>query len=1182
MEPGPKARRRARKLAIATPVGPAEDSVAALDVGDLPDIAADAHKRRVEREERLSLAGTSVPPYLYPPLTDPDFNADLMSRKEFADLESDKGVYDLATRAGQLCDARDFELLPHQAFVRNFLSSQTPYNGLLVFHGLGTGKTCSAISVTEEMRAYLRQIGIQKRIIIVASPNVQDNFRAQLFDPRKLEKVGDGWVLGTCAGDAMLREVNPTGMRGLSREDVVRQVRRIIRKGYLFLGPEQFANYIARALGRYSEVEDPVERRRLEDESLQREFSDRLIVVDEVHNIRDTADTPTKKVGKHLTEVVRRTGGLKLLLMSATPMFNSPEEVVGLLNLLLLNDKRAPLRVSDVFDRHGNMKTDTEGRPVGREALVAAATGYVSYVPGDNPYAFPMKVYPKTFSPEMSSRARPHPRTQLNGAPILQPMEFSDLYVVPTGRYQESVYQAIVDVGAGRVPHDKGIGYQALNGPLQCLDIAFPVDEDAPAADAVGRRGLAATMAWKRATKRGFSYRQETLEKAGRFLSADLLPNFSGKLASICKAATTSKGVLLVYSQYIDGGCLPIALALEERGYTRAIGESLFAQAPGPLLDATTLERGDTAAPARYALITGDSLLSPNNAAEVVLATNAGNDNGELVKVIIVSEAGSEGLDFKNVRQVHVVDPWYNLSRIDQIVGRAARWCSHQALPLGQRNVEVFLYGSALPGSEGEEAADVYVYRLAERKAMRVGAVTRVLKESATDCLLNKNVATPAALRQTVNVELASGGAAVDLQPGHMPFTSTCDFMADCQYKCAPEARARDEPSLATFGEGFISMNIGAVQRRIAAAFANGYAYTRGELIGFINAQRDYPLVQIDAALTRAVAPGAPPVRDMLGRAGSVVNLSDYYLFQPAELDNPVISVHDRTTPLQVRPLSIKVLAERREEEEAAAPGARIARRLSRKLGHLTGTWEEGGDDWYKAIARALGDTGRLGRVLSLTPAQLLRYGADHALDTLTAAESVALYDYLHGKPPSDDAELALANAFDQRSVDVNGTTVVVLADAAKASVAFYVASGDPRKLEKATPVQKLAALDWFAERPQPAFAQWIGVMAADKKGGYVVFKIRDTQRQRTTGYRCDQKGKVDVLRDLNRTLGAERYTYEGTASIQSSRELCADQELLLRHYDTTGEQGKRWFLSLPEELLEGAQKRHRRRQIEQ
>ena len=58
-------------------------------------------------------------------------------------------------------------------FIKNFMSFQTPYNSLLVFHGLGTGKTCSAIGVAEEMRSYYKQLVINKNILIVANANVK-------------------------------------------------------------------------------------------------------------------------------------------------------------------------------------------------------------------------------------------------------------------------------------------------------------------------------------------------------------------------------------------------------------------------------------------------------------------------------------------------------------------------------------------------------------------------------------------------------------------------------------------------------------------------------------------------------------------------------------------------------------------------------------------------------------------------------------------------------------------------------------------------------------------------------------------------------------------------------------------------------------------------------------------------
>ena len=67
------------------------------------------------------------------------------------------------------------------------MSFQTPYNSLLLYHELGTGKTCSSIQVCEDMRNYLKNMGINKKIIIIASPTVQENYKLQLFDERKLK-----------------------------------------------------------------------------------------------------------------------------------------------------------------------------------------------------------------------------------------------------------------------------------------------------------------------------------------------------------------------------------------------------------------------------------------------------------------------------------------------------------------------------------------------------------------------------------------------------------------------------------------------------------------------------------------------------------------------------------------------------------------------------------------------------------------------------------------------------------------------------------------------------------------------------------------------------------------------------------------------------------------------------------
>ena len=160
-------------------------------------------------------ANPNTDPFLYPNLNDPNFNIKIANKKEFSNAKYDGIIANVETRAEELGKV-EYELLPQQAFVRNFMSFQTPYNSLLLFHGLGSGKTCSAIGVCEEMRDYLRQMGISKRIIIVASPNVQDNFKLQLFDERKLKEVDGIWTMKGCLGNKLLKEINPTGMKGLT------------------------------------------------------------------------------------------------------------------------------------------------------------------------------------------------------------------------------------------------------------------------------------------------------------------------------------------------------------------------------------------------------------------------------------------------------------------------------------------------------------------------------------------------------------------------------------------------------------------------------------------------------------------------------------------------------------------------------------------------------------------------------------------------------------------------------------------------------------------------------------------------------------------------------------------------------------------------------------------------------
>ena len=116
----------------------------------LNKIPNNALKSRFELMNKKSIEESEEQNILFPHLDDPNFNAKIVNKKEFNDLQTDTNVYDVEERSNQLCgEKKHFELLPHQHFVKNFLSSQTPYNGLLLFHGLGTGKSGKSSSRSE-------------------------------------------------------------------------------------------------------------------------------------------------------------------------------------------------------------------------------------------------------------------------------------------------------------------------------------------------------------------------------------------------------------------------------------------------------------------------------------------------------------------------------------------------------------------------------------------------------------------------------------------------------------------------------------------------------------------------------------------------------------------------------------------------------------------------------------------------------------------------------------------------------------------------------------------------------------------------------------------------------------------------------------------------------------------------
>ena len=1196
--------------------------------------------------------------FLYPTLNAPEFALNIAQRKEFNDTKYDvvipKSQKQMETEAAKLCGAA-FELAPHQLFVRNFLSVMTPYNSLLLYHGLGTGKTCSAISVAEEMRDYMTQVNAVKKILVVASVNVQDNFRKQLFDFKKLKfnRETRQFVIRGCTGTKLLKEVGANAeltdltVRNVDSVEasIVQRITRLINANYEFMGYIELANLVHRLTTTKDGATKPDAVR-----AIKHEFNNRLLIVDEIHNVRSDEEAKDAKgakkskkegtsVSEELYKLVRYADNLRLLLLSGTPMYNDPREIVWLLNLMNVNDRRATISVNDVFDRDGNL-LQINGRNVGAELLRIKSTGYISVVKGENPYIFPYRMYPREFAPEHSflmCRDK-HPTLQLNGTQIPDPLQHLDLYLNAAGTYQEAVYDYIIDRKRLDMSADAtSFGSFLLKQPIEALNMVYPsvdfdkfidrskkkavTDATVSAADValirhmdvkglLGDAGLRRVMKYEEsedgARISNFEYKPNTLTNYGRIFLRAEIGKYSSKIASICAQIEKANGIVLIYSEYIGGGAVPIALALEEMGFTRYDKDvgSLFKTAPVPQRFV-----GATKKPAKYAMFTGDKQLSPDNRAELEALTTD-NEHGQRIKVVIISKAGSEGIDFKNVRQVHIMEPWYNMNRIEQIIGRAVRNCSHSDLPFVDRNVQLFLYGTLLPGSPDMEAADLYVYRLAESKAAQIGQVSRILKENAVDCLLNidQTKFSQEVIRRhnggkdvTVRQVLADGTVLSHYEIGDRPFSFVCDYQATCEYKCAVGSRDAIKVNSDTYSEPFIVMNADRIMQRIRDLFKEKHFYARRTLLQHLIGN---PPEQVDVALTRMIADKGEHLVDKYGRTGRLINVGEYYLFQPSEITDPRIGIYERSAPLQFKrehisfPLKNGTLERMAEKHGFAKPKAIAAviltestqvqdmKKAYREITTPTGlakATDKNTKTWNELCRDVIRE---LSEMRSIDPTILKRCVVEHFVEELVVSSydiGLQYLNALYAKVPGDEFDQFAREYFDGqilknpiyggeegilmlKTTEDNGRQLVVRKNAASEWAAAKSAE------ERRPYIESIVAM----LPRETMLAHIIGFIAEFKEksgGSYAVFKIKYVQ-EKGMGARCDQisskQRRLTIVNQIIHGLNPDvepTYTMESTKD-QNTARFCVLPELLLRSYNMVRKDGKHWFLTPVQALL--------------
>lgn len=118
------------------------------------------------------------------------------------------------------------------------------------------------------------------------------------------------------------------------------------------------------------------------------------------------------------------------------------------------------------------------------------------------------------------------------------------------------------------------------------------------------------------------------------------------------------------------------------------------------------------------------------------------NFRGQRLQVVLGTGAAAEGLTFKGVRQVLIMEPHWNRVRIGQVIGRGRRLKSHTHLPLIERTIQAFMYSICLTKSQSkslgeDKSTDQHIDQIALRKEYLSNQFMQLMKEAAVDCKLN-------------------------------------------------------------------------------------------------------------------------------------------------------------------------------------------------------------------------------------------------------------------------------------------------------------------------------------------------------------------------------------------------------------------------------------------------------------
>ncbi len=615
--------------------------------------------------------------------------------------------------SNEICKTTDMSLAPQQKFMGQLMGPSSNFNNVLIFHGLGSGKSCTSIVIGEALKnatnqrllyavpaplvdQYYEEISGEIRngkffscpsfclvknggktqrdfyvsdtqnALLTAKMNDYTKEQDKLFEIQKLIDEGDN---SPVTAKAYAEQENQTKIVKQGLEAYQKQLKSKILRTFEIISHQSFIQSIY-ATGKNGQL--------IKNDKLLKESAlfnkNGLLIIDEIQRLVSAGGIFYKKLYNAIKYYFHPE--LRIALMSATPVYDNPYELALTINLLR---PRIPFPINNTdfykffIGRYESDESDvcvpvTDQKSwisdnsciINEELIKYICSGYVSYFKGGNPNAYP---YKRVITMEHTFSAQ-HKAEYISAlkSDISKDKNFS------ASGDSLGAYESVLLGNYESENEDKISGMYVTT--QQYSNIFLP---------RVGEN-INKTVSEKKNALQMFKTRLNAIKFENTTQVIEYIKTFSTKFASIIELTLNSSGPVFIFSNWLTYGVEPLAIILEACGLT--------------LFDKEDKGKG------RYFLWSSDTKTKDPTGALIKKARNTFNSsenaNGSKLKVILGTRSVMEGVSFKNVKQVHITEPWWNESRIEQIMARASRYCSHSSLPDEEQYVDIYRHYSVL------------------------------------------------------------------------------------------------------------------------------------------------------------------------------------------------------------------------------------------------------------------------------------------------------------------------------------------------------------------------------------------------------------------------------------------------------------------------------------------------------